>query len=163
MWPYLKWFCRNVETVSLALALNSAVNNSKYGKQLPSKHYKLLGKIPRGIARASQDLKRSRGVCTYLEHFSVPILVTRHEHKHNCSDPHFSGEGGTVYATGFFFVQSILTDRYINRRELWVVSLKSPSSAEYGIKKIFSIFVFYRELSRFKFLWTFDCFCSNFQ
>ena len=105
MWPYLKWFCRNVETVSLAL--NSAVNNSKYGKQLPSKHYKLLGKIPRGIARASQDLKWSRGICTYLEHFSVPILVTRHEHKHNCSDPHFSGEGGTVYATGFFFVQSI--------------------------------------------------------
>ena len=27
----------------------------------------------------------------------------------------------------FFFVHSILADRYIHRRELWVVSLKSPS------------------------------------
>ena len=35
-----------------------------------------------------------------------------------CSDPHFSGEGGTVYSTGFFFVQSILADRYIHRREM---------------------------------------------
>ena len=51
-----------------------------------------------------------------------------------------------------FFVQSILADRYIHRRELWVVSLNSPSSVEYGIKKIFSIFVFYRVLSRFKVL-----------
>ena len=36
----------------------------------------------------------------------------------NCSDPHFSGEGGTIYSTGFFFVQSILADRYIHRTEL---------------------------------------------
>ena len=49
-----------------------------------------------------------------------------------------------------FFVQSILADRYVHRRELWAVSLKSPSSIKYGIEKIFSIFVFYRELSRFK-------------
>ena len=61
-----------------------------------------------------------------------------------CFDPHFSGEGGTIYSTGIFFVQSILADRYIHRRELWVVSLKNPSRVEYGIKKIFSIFVFYR-------------------
>ena len=48
--------------------------------------------------------------------------------------------GGTIYSTGFFFLQSILTDRYIHRRELWVVSLKSPFSVESGIKKIFSNF-----------------------
>ena len=41
-----------------------------------------------------------------------------------------------------FFVQSILADRYIHRRELWVVSLKSPASVEYGIKKIFQFSFF---------------------
>ena len=35
-----------------------------------------------------------------------------------CSDPHVSGEGGTIYSTEFFFVQSILADRYIHCREL---------------------------------------------
>ena len=63
---------------------------------------------------------------------------------------------GTIYSTGFFFVQSIFTDRYIHRRELWVLSLKSPSSVEYGFKKIFLIFVFYRELSRIEVLWKVD-------
>ena len=43
---------------------------------------------------------------------------------------------------GFFFVQSILADRYIHRRELRLVSLESLSSVEYGIKKILLIFVF---------------------
>ena len=33
-----------------------------------------------------------------------------------------------------------------------MVSLYSPSGVEYGIKKIFSTFVFYKELSRFKVL-----------
>ena len=70
-----------------------------------------------------------------------------------CSDP-LEG-GGTIYSNGFFFffVQWIFADRYIHRRELRVVSLESSSSVEYGIKKIFLIFVFYRELSRFKVLW----------
>ena len=36
-----------------------------------------------------------------------------------------------------FFVQSILADRYIHRRELRLVSLESSSSVEYGNKKIF--------------------------
>ena len=54
---------------------------------------------------------------------------------------HFSG-GGTIYSNGFFLVQSNLADRYNHRREFWVVSLKCPSSVEYGIKKIFSFFVF---------------------
>ena len=58
--------------------------------------------------------------------------------------------GGTIYSNGFFFVQSILADRYIHRRELRLVSLESLSSVEYGIKKIFLIFVFDREISRFK-------------
>ena len=76
--------------------------------------------------------------------------------------------------TGFFFVQSIFADRYIHRRELRLVSLESSFSVEYGIKKIFLIFVFYRELSRFKllrkvegihviFIHIFRNFCLNFR
>ena len=38
--------------------------------------------------------------------------------KTNNSHPHFSAEGGTIYSTGFFFVQLILADQYIHRREL---------------------------------------------
>ena len=52
-------------------------------------------------------------------------------------------EGGrTIYSNGVFFVQSILADRYIHRRELRLVSLESLSSVEYGIEKIFFNFVF---------------------
>ena len=51
------------------------------------------------------------------------------------------GGGGTIYSNGFF-VHSILADRYNHRRELRLVSLESLSSVEYGIKKIFLIFVF---------------------
>ena len=51
-------------------------------------------------------------------------------------------EGGTIYSNGFF-VQSILADRYIHRREVRLVSLESLSSVEYGTKKIFLIFVFF--------------------
>ena len=40
---------------------------------------------------------------------------------------------------------------YIHRREMWVVSLKSSYSAEFEISKIFLKFVFFEELSRFKF------------
>ena len=53
---------------------------------------------------------------------------------------------------GFFFADRIFADRYIHRRELRLVSSESSSSVEYGIKKIFLIFAFYRELSRFKLL-----------
>ena len=68
-----------------------------------------------------------------------------------CCDP---SRGGRNYIrTWFFFLQIILTDRYIHRTYLRVVSLKSPSSVEYGNKKTFSNFVFYRELSRFAVLW----------
>ena len=42
---------------------------------------------------------------------------------------------------GFFFVQSILADRYIHRRELRLVSLEILPSVEYGIKKIFFSFL----------------------
>ena len=79
--------------------------------------------------------------------------------------------GEELYTQMGFFVRSILADQY-NRRVLWVVSLESPSSVEYGIETIFSIFVFYRELSRFKnlrildviqlFLFTFSVFWPNF-
>ena len=65
-----------------------------------------------------------------------------------CSDPSWGGE--ELYTRMGFFVQSILADRYIHPRELRLVSLESLSSVEYGNKKIFLIFVFYRELSRFE-------------
>ena len=59
---------------------------------------------------------------------------------------------GTIYSNGFFFVQSILADRYIHRAEKIVVSLKSSSTVEFEIKKIFLNFVIFEELSRFKVL-----------
>ena len=40
------------------------------------------------------------------------------------------------------FCESYLTDQYIHRRELWVVSFKNPSSVEFENKKIFSNFIF---------------------
>ena len=46
-------------------------------------------------------------------------------------------EAEELYTQMVFFVQPILTDRYIHRIELWVVSLKSTSSVEYGIKRLF--------------------------
>ena len=49
--------------------------------------------------------------------------------------------GEELYTQMVFFVQSSLADRYINRRELRLVSLESLSSVEYGIKKFFLIFV----------------------
>ena len=51
-------------------------------------------------------------------------------------------EGGRNYIFKWvFFVQSILADRYIHRRELRLVSLESLSSVENGTKKIF-LFLF---------------------
>ena len=43
-----------------------------------------------------------------------------------------------------------------------MVSLDSPSSVENGIKKIFLIYAFYRELSRFKVLRILDVFQTFF-
>ena len=82
--------------------------------------------------------------------------------KLSCSDP-LEG-GGTIYSNGFFCSVNF-RDRYIHRRELRLVSSESSSSVEYGIKKIFLIFGFYRELSRFKLLRKLvnsHCFYSNF-
>ena len=62
----------------------------------------------------------------------------------------------TIYSNGSFFGQSILADRYIHRRELRLVSLESLSSLEYGIKKVFLIFLFtgsYRGLNYEKIVW----------
>ena len=50
-----------------------------------------------------------------------------------------------------FFVQSILADRYIHRRELRLVSLESLSCVEYGIKKIKFIKIFQNNVVDFKF------------
>ena len=59
--------------------------------------------------------------------------------------------GGGLYTQMFFlFGKFWPIDIFIV--ESWGVSLESSSSVEYGIKKDFLIFVFYRELSRFKLL-----------
>ena len=51
-------------------------------------------------------------------------------------------EGGRNFILNwFFFVQTILTDGHNHRTELRVVSLGSPSSVQYGIKKIFVDFL----------------------
>ena len=70
--------------------------------------------------------------------------------------PHLWGGGGGNYIIKrVFFVQSILADRYIHRREMWVVSLKSWSSVKIKIKNIFLIFVFFRGVSEdWIFVWT---------
>ena len=79
-----------------------------------------------------------------------------------------------LYTQMGFFVPWIFAARYIHRTELRLVSLESSSGVEYGIKKIFLIFVFYRELSRFKllrkeewihvvFIHIFRNFCLNFR
>ena len=62
--------------------------------------------------------------------------------------PHLWGE--KLYTQMCFFVQTILADRYIHRREVRVASLKNSSSVKFEIKKIFSNFVFFEELSWFK-------------
>ena len=57
--------------------------------------------------------------------------------------PLLRGGGGEELHTQMgFFVQTFFADRYIHRRELWLVSLESLSSLEYGINKIFLIFRF---------------------
>ena len=58
--------------------------------------------------------------------------------------------GEELYTQMVFLVQTILADRYIHHRELRLVLLDSLSSVQYGIKKIFLIFAFDREISRFK-------------
>ena len=65
--------------------------------------------------------------------------------------PLFRGE---VFYTQMGFLCSDNFGRSI--RSLWVVSIESPSSVEYGIEKSFSVFVFNRELLRLKVLWTLD-------
>ena len=66
--------------------------------------------------------------------------------------PHLWGE--ELYAQMVFFVQTILADRYIHRREMCVVSLKSSSSVNLEIKKIFLnlVFIFFEEILWFKVL-----------
>ena len=54
-----------------------------------------------------------------------------------CSDPTLVGRE-ELYNKIVFFVQSILADRFIHRRELCVLSLESTYILEYGIEKIFS-------------------------
>ena len=49
--------------------------------------------------------------------------------------------GGSIYSNGFF-VQTILADRCIHRREMPVVSLKSSSSVKFEIKDFFEFRIF---------------------
>ena len=84
------------------------------------------------------------------------------KYNYHCSDPL---EGGGTIHSNMFFVPWIFADRYIHRRELRLVSSESASSVGNGIKKIFLISVFYRELSRFKLLRKLvnsHCFYSHF-
>ena len=48
---------------------------------------------------------------------------------------------GTVYSMGFC-LQTILADRYHNRRELGVVLLESPSCVEHGMNFLFQFSLF---------------------
>ena len=128
----------------------------------------IMQKGPPGL-----DFSDKRTIAIELNGIYYWIIANWTIIKHfNCSDP-LEG-GGTIYSTGFFFVPWIFAARYIHRRELRMVSLESSSSVEYGIKKIFSIFDFYRELSRFKvlrkeewlhvvFIHIFRNFCLNFR
>ena len=91
----------------------------------------------------------------YFTDQNIEGMACQHTKNHNlCNNfvllfrPLLSEE--ELYTQMGFFVQSILADRYIHRRELRLVSLERLSSAEYEIKKIFLIFVFVREISRFK-------------
>ena len=61
-------------------------------------------------------------------------------------------EGGVSMYSDGFLVQTILDDRYDNRRTLCVVSLESTSSVEYGTEKIFLFSAYSREFLRFKVL-----------
>ena len=63
-----------------------------------------------------------------------------------CSDPIPLVGGRTIYSNGLF-----LGDRYIHHREMRVVSLKSSSSVEFEINKIFLNFVFSRIYRGLKF------------
>ena len=71
---------------------------------------------------------------------SLNILVTWE--RNIFSDPSWGGGGEELHTQMGFFVQTFFADRYIHRRELWLVSLESLSSLEYGIDKIFLIFRF---------------------
>ena len=62
------------------------------------------------------------------------------------------GGEGTIYSNDFFFVQTILADRFIHRREMLALSLKSSSSVEFEIKRFFYYRFFFKELSRFEVL-----------
>ena len=67
------------------------------------------------ITRNSNKLR----VCSYKFSVPTPLVV-----------------GGTIYSNGFSY-QTILADRYIHRREMWVVSFKSSSNLEFKTKKVF--------------------------
>ena len=86
----------------------------------------------------------------WINDFKTIFLI-----KNYCSDPTC---GGRNYILKWFFVQTILAERYINRREMWVVSLKSSFSVNFGIKEIlFWISFFFRGVIEvWSFLWTRD-------
>ena len=64
--------------------------------------------------------------------------------------------GGTIYSNGFFLFRQFWPIDIFIVQSCEITSLKSPSSVEYGIKKIIWNFVFYRELSKLEFLWIID-------
>ena len=65
---------------------------------------------------------------------------------------------GTIYSNSFFFGQTILADRYIHRRVMWVVSIKnsSPSNVEFEFNLYFEFCIFRRVIQVSIFMWTRD-------
>ena len=62
-----------------------------------------------------------------------------------------------------YFLLTILTDRYIHRRELWKVSFKSRPAKIMELKRFFLNFVFQRKLSKTNFCEYWDrLHCVNF-
>ena len=73
-------------------------------------------------------------------------------HNNYCSDP--TCWGRNYILKWVFFVQSILFDRYIHSKELWVVSLKSSSSVELETKNFFEFCFFRGVIEGWIFVWT---------
>ena len=74
----------------------------------------------------------------------------------NCSYPHFfTGRNYMLYC---FFGQLFLTNRYVHRTELWIVSSEKLFIVQFIIKKLFwiRVFHFFTKLRRFKILWIFE-------
>ena len=140
-------------------SIYSSVDLSPWVETILKINYKKILKIPKQICAPiltilSQLHFISRWKQVYLRVKRLFSLFLKHfEYLRLLKQVHFLSEiarfivpaplvGGTIYSNGLFF-QTILADRYIHRREMWVVLLKSCSSVEFEIKKVFFQFSFF--------------------